>query len=191
MAPFRACPLLIFVAQLGKEGLRQQSIKCYLSAVRFCSIIRGEGDPFISGAIPVLQYVLRGVKRIPRAPAHTRLPITPAILRTIKTQLSSHAGDVDTVMLWAACSLGFFGFLREFTVRSAREFDPAVSLTLDDVAVDRHDDPSLVKNMLKCSKTDPFGHGVDIFLCRTHSVGQQPVVNQLPHPSTLPGTMQY
>ena len=73
-------------------------------------------------------------------------------------------------MLWAACSLGFFGFLRagEFTVRSAREFDPAVSLTLDDVAVDRHDDPSLVKIRLKCSKTDPFRHGVDIFLGRTH-----------------------
>ena len=34
----------MFVAQLGKEGLGPQSIKCYLSAIRFRSIIRGESS---------------------------------------------------------------------------------------------------------------------------------------------------
>ena len=53
--------LSFFVAQLGKEGLRHQSIICYLSVVRFLSIIRSEGDPFTPGAMPILQYVLRGV----------------------------------------------------------------------------------------------------------------------------------
>ena len=105
----------------------------------------------------------RGIKRIPRAPARTRLPITPSILWTIKAQWSSQAGDVDVVMLWAACLLGFLR-AGEFTVKSARKFDPAVALVLDDLSVDRHDNPSLVKIRLKLSKTDPFRHGMDIFL---------------------------
>ena len=59
--------------------------------------------------------------------------------------------------------MGFFGFLRagEFTVRSTEEFDPS-SLMLEDVAVDKHDNPALVRIRLKQSKTDPFRHGVDI-----------------------------
>ena len=52
---------------------------------------------------------------------------------------------------------------------SPEEFDPTSSLTLEDVAVDKHDNPSLVRIRLKQSKTDPFRHGVDIFLGRTHA----------------------
>lgn len=65
--------------------------------------------------------------------------------------------------------MGFFGFLRagEFTVRSPVEFNASSSLTLADVAVDQHDNPSVVRIRLKQSKTDPFRHGVDIFLGRT------------------------
>ena len=163
--------LCLFVAQLGKENLCHQSIKCYLSAVRFLSITTGQGDPFGPGALPVLQYVLRGVKRVPRPPARTRLPVTPAILRALKAQWASHASETDYIMLWAACCVGFFGFLRagEFTVRSTEEFDPSSSLMLEDVAVDKHDNPALVRIRLKQSKTDPFRHGVDIFLGRTQA----------------------
>ena len=73
-------------------------------------------------------------------------------------------------MLWAACCVGFFGFLRagEFTVSSNREFDPSSALTLEDVAVDQHANPSMIQINLKQSKTDPFRHGVDIFLGRTN-----------------------
>ena len=87
-----------------------------------------------------LQYVLRGIKRSPRPPARSRLPITPATLRALKSQWAAHARDIDFVMLWAACCTGFFGFLRagEFIVRSREDFDPSVALTSSDIAVDRH-----------------------------------------------------
>ena len=116
--------------------------------------------------MPVLQYVLRGVKRSPRPPTPGRLPITPAILRTIKAQWASNH---NYIMLWAACCVGFFGFFRagEFTVRSQDDFDPAFALTLEDVAVDQHSNPSMVRIRLKQSKTDPFRRGVDVFLGRT------------------------
>lgn len=40
---------------------------------------------------------------------------------------------------------------------------------LEDVVVDEHDNPALVRIGLKQSKTDPFRHGVDIFLGRTQA----------------------
>ena len=121
----------------------------------------GHGDPFTLGAFPVLQYVLRGVKRIPKPPARTRLPVTPSILRIIKAQWTPQSDDVDYLMLWAACCVGFLR-AGEFTVRSREDFDLASSLTLEDIAVNRHDNPSVVQIRLKQSKTDPFRHGVDI-----------------------------
>ena len=55
----------------------------------------------------------------------------------------------------------------EFTSRPGEEFEPSSSLTPEDVSVDDHDNPSMVCIHLKCSKTDPFRHGVDIYLGRT------------------------
>ena len=163
--------LSMFVAYLGKENLSYQTIKSYLSAIRFLSISTGQGDPFRPGAMPVLQYVLRGIKRMPKSSPQTRLPVTPVVLRTLKMQWERHASNCDFVMLWAAYCVGFFGFLRagEFTVRSASDFDQSSSLTLQDVAVDQHTDPSVVQIRLKQSKTDPFRHGIDIFLGRTNT----------------------
>lgn len=154
-----------FVAKLGSESLSYQTIKCYLSAVRHYSIMAGHGDPFSPGAFPVLQYVLRGVRRAPRPPKQPCLPITPQILRHIKSQWASHGAETDYVMLWATCCV-FFGFMRagEFTSRPGEQPPP---LTVGDIAVDDRENPSMVCIRLKQSKTDPFRHGVDIYLGRT------------------------
>ena len=171
--PLTEHSLCLFVAHLGSEGLTHQTIKCYLSSIRFLSISTGRGDPFSPGALPLLQYVLRGVRRTPRLPrqSRNRLPITPSILRTVRSQWAPNASNVDYVMMWAACCVGFFGFLRagEFTARTQEDFDPSTSITLQDVAVDQHDNPSMIRIRLKQSKTDPFRHGVDVFLGRTQA----------------------
>ena len=41
-------------------------------------------------------------------------------------------------MFWAACSLGYFGFLRasEFTVPNLASFSPSLHLGVQDIAVD-------------------------------------------------------
>ena len=64
-------------------------------------------------------------------------------------------------MLWAACCLGFFGFLRagEFTVDSIKRFDPSCHLTPADVSVDSREAPQIVWVVIKQSKTDPFRRG--------------------------------
>ena len=79
-------------------------------------------------------------------------------------QQSLDHNNPDNVMLWAACCLGFFGFLRagEFTVNGT--FDPTLNLTMADVQVDSSTDPQRFRVFIKCSKTDPFHKGCFIFL---------------------------
>ena len=135
------------------------------------------GDPFASKSMPMLEYVLAGIKRTQAKsslpPASSRLPITPDLLACLQSSwLRRHLPpDHDSIMLWAAACTGFFGFLRagEFTVPSAKEYDPAVHLNLADVAIDSHTAPSVIRLRIKQSKTDPFRQGVDVFLGASNS----------------------
>lgn len=105
--------LSLFAVFLAKQGLKYQSIKGYLSALRHLQIAEGLGDPFLPGAFPQLEYILKGVKHTPSAWARPpRLPITPPILRLLWGLWSKQTHNQDRVMLWAACCLAFFGFMR-------------------------------------------------------------------------------
>ncbi len=74
-------------------------------------------------------------------------------------------------MLWAAACTCFFGFMRsgEMTLPSESAFDPSSHLCVNDISVDDHTAPSIVKLRLKASKTDPFRKGVEIILGRTRN----------------------
>ena len=130
-----------FVARLAGD----QTIKSYLSGVRHLHI-EGSPDPFIQ-PLHRLHYTLRGVKRLEGEKGVERLPISPNILRRIKKVWDQGTPGQDEVMLWAACCLAFFGFLRagELTVPSEAAFDDAVHLTRDDLAVDNPRNPSVLR----------------------------------------------
>ena len=121
-----------------------------------------------------LKLVLNGVarKRVQNGRSHSkpRLPITAQILYRIFEALSKHQSD-DTVMIWAACAMCFFGFFRvgEIVVPSASAFQPHRHLTWDDVLVDSIGSPSLVKICLRVSKCDQFGRGIDVFVGKVQS----------------------
>ncbi len=101
---------------------------------------------------------------------HHSLPITPAVLRVLLQTWSTLPVSHDKVMLWAACCLGFFGFLRsgEFTCPSRASFRDTM-LSPADIRTDSPSNPSFVTVHLRHSKTDTFGEGAMLFLGRTHT----------------------
>ena len=128
-------------------------------------------NPF-STPLRRLELVLRGIKKLKEAAVRPgRLPVTPEVLKIFRHHWSPRASDFDVVMLWRACCLGFFAFLRadEFTVPSRAAYDLSVYLSVEDVAIDSRAAPSIIRLRLKQSKTDPFQQDVDIHLGKTES----------------------
>ena len=161
LAPFPVNQLALrrFVAWLHTWELSLSSIRQYLSAVRYHQIFGGP-DPSLSD-MPRLHYLLTAARRL--QPAHTRplrLPITPDILLYLFRQWYTPPVSYDTRMLWAACCLGFFAFLRagEFTCPSLSAYLQAM-LSPQDITVDNHENPTCVLVTLRSSKTDVFGVG--------------------------------
>ena len=158
----------MFVGHLAQQGLAHTSIKVYLSAVRSLHVAAGQHKEFAQQLTPRLQQVLTGVKK-ESAPRRPRLPITLEIMRKLKSILLKQPNDHDNILMWAACCLAFFGFLRcgEFTMPAKGAFDVEVHLTPSDLAVDSRHTPSVIQVTIKRSKTDPFRQGVQLYLGRT------------------------
>ena len=171
MLPVTQDMLCYFVAYLGKKGLGYSTIKTYLAAVRSLQVDYGFNSPF-DASMPKLDRVLKGVKVVQgkegRAPQR-KLPITPKILRQIRTQWPGVGRDYDDTMLWAAALVCFFGFMRAGELMGDRKdgFDPSQHLAFDDVATDNRENPTMVQITLKTSKTDPFRKGVNIVIGAT------------------------
>ena len=83
-------------------------------------------------------------------------------LRKIRGVWGRAPDDPDHIMLWAACCLAFFGFLRAggLTVPNDSAFDPSVHLAWGDLAVDKPENPAVLSVRIKASKTDPFRTGI-------------------------------
>ena len=155
------------------ETSHYKDILLILSAIRYLHIRSGLPDPFVS-LMPRLGYTLKGVKRVEAEKGvgqRPRLPITPPLLRKLKRVWERSAEHCDTKMIWAACCMAFVGFLRagEMTVPDEGAYDASVHLGVEDVAIDNASSPSYVRVHIKKSKTDPFRHGVDLFLGRTRT----------------------
>ena len=153
------------MAYLHSLSLTPRTINLYISSVRFGQITYLGHDSDLA-SFSRLHYVLRGVRRQePDSSRPRRLPITPAILKRLRHAWSQLPITYDQTMLWAACLLGFFGFLRsgEFTCSHGR----AGAIECSDVAVDRREDPTYMTIRLRRHKTDQSGRGTTIVIGRT------------------------
>ena len=158
--------LILFVTHLAQKCCHS-TIRSYLSAVRFLHVTHVHGDP-LQGKL-CLEQLLKGVKRVKPRGSDPRLPITPFILQKIYSIVIQDAQSPLNIMMWAACCLGYFAFLRagEFTLQSNGQYNPEIHLSPADISVDSHQEPSLMRIRLKQSKTDQQRVGVDLYVGRT------------------------
>ena len=157
---------LMRFAMMLADSLNHSSIKVYLSAVRSLHIDHRLADPLLNCL--QLQRLLRGIKRVQGSPTPKHLPITIDVLVVIKHSLD--LSSQDHIILWAACCLGFFGFLHAGEFTSNSPFDPNVHLGVSDVQADTLQDPTCFQIHIKCSKTDPFRVGCNIYIGRGSNV---------------------
>ena len=124
--------LIQYVTYLARS-IKHSSIKSYLAAVRHLHI--REGYQLDLKSFLRLQLVCRGIKRAQGSSLRTRLPITIRHLRLFYSLLAlRYSSNPNYVMIWAAMTLAFFGFLRlgELTCNGAfspeRHLSPGISL---------------------------------------------------------------
>ena len=115
--------------------------------------------------MPQLDLIMRGIKRSEakkKTSKRERLPISPLILNRLLEVWSPSGCSHDTKMIWAACTLALFAFLRagEMTVPNNQAFNESTHLSISDVAVDDVTNPAVMQIKIKQSKTDPFRKGV-------------------------------
>ena len=160
--------LCCFAAFLADQGLKPQTVKGYLAAVRNMQVSLGLPDPRDQSSLPMLKRVQAGIQRklSMAGPAScTRLPITASVLEQIRRQLES-SSHPNKELVWAVACTAFFGFfcLGELLPESASQVSPAASIMWGEVAVDSRENPAMVRIHLKRSKCDQVGAGADIIL---------------------------
>ena len=172
--PVSESKLRLFVSHIAKQGLKHQTIKCYLSAIRHLQISSGLNNPFAGNPWPRLDYVMRGIKKHQAellSGQQSRLTITPDIPSNIKKVWDTTSSEHNTVMLWATCCTAFCGFLRtgEITVPSDSGFDPCTHLSLADVAFDHGYRPYPATDIYQAVEDRPLSKEVTLTLGRTQA----------------------
>ena len=106
--------LCSFAAYLADSGLAPTTVKVYLAAVRNMQLSLGLPDPRDQSSLPMLKRVLAGISHArltQQRPPRIRLPITGHMLVRIHNSLSQ-SSNPDKTLIWAICSLAFFGVFR-------------------------------------------------------------------------------
>ena len=140
------------------RSVQRSTIKNYLSAIKHYH--SSHGYPLELSAFLRLQLILRGVKHSQGDNSKTRRPITLPILNLFYHLLNvRYTSNKDSLMVWAAMTLAFFGFLRIGELTCDSHFNPERHLTFSDLVFMPKSSTKYMLVRLKVSKTDPFRKG--------------------------------
>ena len=158
--------LCLFVTSLARF-LGYASIRTYLAAVRFHNIELGFSTNF--DHMQQLNMLMRGIRRVKgKSCRPKRNPITPEVMKVLKSQLRQASFvEQDKLMLLAAFTTAFFGFLRssEFCSPTRMTFHPDSTLLVKGVLLSEN----VAILSIKVSKADPFRNGSQIRLAASSS----------------------
>ena len=164
--PANESTLIYFAVYLAKT-LKVGTIKTYLAGVRNLHVLNGFDLPLKQ--FVRLQYVLRGIKRVQGVSKRVRLPIT--IHHLTMFDLLMPRAHQDNIMVWAAFTLAFFGFLRISEFTCSNHFNPNLHLTTSDIRFfPSFTSPHYMTVEIKASKTDPFRKGMTLVIGKTSQV---------------------
>ena len=112
--PATESTLILFTSYLATLTISYTTIKVYLSAIRHIHVSARMYTIFNNQLTPRLQFTLKGIQKSQAftQPPRIRLPITLQIMGSVKTLLSNQLHSYFNIMIWAACCLALFGFLR-------------------------------------------------------------------------------
>ena len=154
--------LMLFVTSIAKSSV--SNIKIHISAAKHFAALNIGQHPF---HFPRLYMLVRAIKRQAKK-SRKRIPVTLPLLKVIHAWLlASPITPADQIMLWAALTTAFFGFLRssEYVSAQVSKFDPHTTLCFEDVSYK----PPNYYIHIKASKTDPFRVGCTICLSPSNS----------------------
>ncbi len=164
--PLNEGTLRLFVTFLA-HTLSFATVQTYLASLRHRHIELGFSTNF--NRMDSLHLLLPGIKRVKGSRVRQqRIPVTPLMLRQLKEALrQGQYPEVDKLMLWAAFTTAFFGFLRssEFCSASKHSFNPQTTLLVENVTFTG----VIASIRIKMSKTDPFRQGQIIRLAASGS----------------------
>ena len=88
---------------------------------------------------------------------------------SIKGSLALQPRDYNSVMVWVACCIGFFGFLwrNEFLVPDDAHFNPDTHLALDDITLADHQGRQAFHLKIKAPKMDQLHLGAVVVVSTT------------------------
>ena len=150
------------------KTVNPETIKVYLAAVRHMHLVNGYDLPITK--FQRLHHILRGIKRNKGASTRTRLPITLDHLKLFHRILHSRPSPThDEIMIWAAITTAFFGFLRIGEMTCSGLFNSSTHLSRSDASFhDKTNDHETFLNLrIKASKTDPFRSSTTITIGST------------------------
>ena len=150
------------------RSVQHSTIKNYLSAIKHYH--SSHGYQLNLSAFLRLQLILRGIKRSQGDNSKTRRPITLHILNLFYHLLNvKYTSNKDSLMVWAAMTLAFFGFLRIGELTCDSQFNPERYLSFSDLVFMPKSSPRYMPVQLKVSKTDPFRKGQTIVIGKANS----------------------
>jgi hypothetical protein len=164
--------LISYIAFLARK-LQASSIPNYLNVIRLLHLEAGFKNPLADNF--EVNLIKKGVNRQLGLPPKQKEPMTLSILRKIHVLLD--VSKPSDLAFWAACVVGFFGFLRKSTLLPAsRDFVEGKILTRADVTNMCIDSFVLIVRQSKVIQfgekihSIPFVRGSEFILCPVRSV---------------------